>query len=866
MGANGVRAGRAFVEVFLRDKVTADLRKMVTRMRSMSRVVAGIGGALLGTGATIAAGFLAPISAASDLQEIMSKFDTVFGENAAAVKTWGDEFASQVGRSKAQIAEFLAGSQDLFVPLGFDEDTATSLSKTITGLSVDLASFNNKLDTDTLRDLHAALTGSGEVMKKYGVIVSEAAVKQELFNQGIKAKDATEQQKVMARLQIIMRGTTAAQGDAIKTAGSWANQNKRIVGSIKDTAAAIGNVLIPILSPFQTKIGDVLSRSGDWISKNKVVVLGVAAVAAGLTIAGGALLGLAAATWAASIPLGILATVTSIAGTVIGGTIGIITSMTSALWIQRGANIAAGVAMRIYAAASTVAKGVMFGLAGALGVVRAATGAARIMFLATAGALGIVRTASAAVRAAMTLANIHQLAFAAGGRAVLAVDAAWRVIRGGIVAVRAAMTLANIQQLAFGAGASVLGAVRGVWAGIKGAVVGTSAAMTLLRGVSFTTTAALGFMTLVANGGAGAMTLLSGALAAVQAAALGPLAPIALIAGAVAGLGAILYVNRASIFDFLGNSIASLQPILAGVGAQWSAFAGGISEWFGSIIGEAKIAWEGISAAIAVNDLQSSWTIAWNTMKLVALQTLGPLQLAWNEFTTGLISMFDGAIGAVRKAFSSASTWIAQTLFAVLGTLQKTLDKIAEFDPTGVAAKLRGLLDVDTEGINQILGEDNDRYAAGLDADRQRRDEERGSELAASQAELAKEMEEAQAAIRKARDEAVADAKKKKAEQDAEFAVAPEANPEAFDVAALFEEARAGLKETQGDSTGKGIGGDVQGTFSGVAAAMFAASGGAGTAEERTASATEKAVEQGEKIVKNTEVMSQRIEEFGVIG
>ena len=48
------------------------------------------------------------------------------------------------------------------------------------------------------------------VMKKYGVIVSEAAVKQELLNQGIDPKTASDQQKVQARMNIIMAGTTAA--------------------------------------------------------------------------------------------------------------------------------------------------------------------------------------------------------------------------------------------------------------------------------------------------------------------------------------------------------------------------------------------------------------------------------------------------------------------------------------------------------------------------------------------------------------------------------------------------------------------------------------------------------------------------------
>ncbi len=59
---------------------------------------------------------------------------------------WADKFTGDVGRSKQQIASLLAGSQDLFVPLGFNASTAENLSKTITGLSIDWASFNNMED------------------------------------------------------------------------------------------------------------------------------------------------------------------------------------------------------------------------------------------------------------------------------------------------------------------------------------------------------------------------------------------------------------------------------------------------------------------------------------------------------------------------------------------------------------------------------------------------------------------------------------------------------------------------------------------------------------------------------------------------
>jgi uncharacterized protein YihD (DUF1040 family) len=126
------------------------------------------------------------------------------------------------------------------------------------------------------------LTGSGEVMKKYGVIVSEAAVKQELLNQGLNPAAATEVEKVQARLNIILRGTTAAQGDAIRSSEGWANVYKTVEATVENLAGKLGEKLLPVvaetasefiqmvvvasplLEGFFEVIGDGLEIASDW--------------------------------------------------------------------------------------------------------------------------------------------------------------------------------------------------------------------------------------------------------------------------------------------------------------------------------------------------------------------------------------------------------------------------------------------------------------------------------------------------------------------------------------------------------------------------------------------------------------------------
>lgn len=295
--SRNVRAGNAYVELGLKTKFGKGLQNAQNRLNSFGKSALAIGSSMSATGIAMMAPLL---FAAATAQEVGSKFDTVFGNNAEAVREWGDEFANQVGRSRTQITEFLASNQDLFVPLGFDSDSAESLSKQVTGLAVDLASFNNKADADVMNDLQAALTGSGEVMKKYGVILSQAAVDQELVRKGMDPKAATEAQKAQARLNIIMAGTTAAQGDAVRTGGSFTNTMKALTANASDLSVVLGEHLIPpatyVFGLFNRAATAVLG----FADSNSILVRNVLYVVGGLTAVGGLLLAVGGSAIAAS--------------------------------------------------------------------------------------------------------------------------------------------------------------------------------------------------------------------------------------------------------------------------------------------------------------------------------------------------------------------------------------------------------------------------------------------------------------------------------------------------------------------------------------------------------------------------------------
>ena len=229
---------------------------------------------------------------ASSAQEIQNKFFAVFQEEAENATKWVNNFAKATGRSKIDLKRWSATLQDTFVPLGFANKEAREMSQTMTELAVDLASFSEETDDALLLKLQSAIVGNTETVRKYGIIITQASLQQELYNMGIdkNISKVTEQEKVQARINIIIRGSERAMRDAINTEGGYANRMKRFLAQMRDLSVAIGSNLIPILSEWLGKMAEVVSRITEWVKENpklaKTITLVVAGLGTALTILG----------------------------------------------------------------------------------------------------------------------------------------------------------------------------------------------------------------------------------------------------------------------------------------------------------------------------------------------------------------------------------------------------------------------------------------------------------------------------------------------------------------------------------------------------------------------------------------------------
>lgn len=276
--AKSKKVGEAHVDITGRlDPLKRSLIRAKTMVRNgMKSLVRIVKRAAIVFGVALGYSLYKMIRAASDAEEIQAKFNTVFKELTDNANKFAAEFAASVGRATQDVKKWMAGLQDLFVPLGMTRDAALKLDKELVKLAVDVASFNNKLDEEVIRDFTSALVGNHETIRKYGIIITETSLKQAALNAGIKKsyKELTNLEKVQLRYKAILAGSTDALGDAVRTGGSFANQMKRLKANITDFWETAGTRFLEQITAVVTKTNEwftansriVAQNFGDWIS------------------------------------------------------------------------------------------------------------------------------------------------------------------------------------------------------------------------------------------------------------------------------------------------------------------------------------------------------------------------------------------------------------------------------------------------------------------------------------------------------------------------------------------------------------------------------------------------------------------------
>lgn len=225
----------------------------------------------LGTiaGGAVIAGLGASIKLASDLNENINKTTVVFGKASKSVLAFSEQTADSMGLSQSEALEAAGAFGNMFNTIGLADDASAKMSTRLVALASDMASFNNEDPTEMLDKLRSGLSGESEPLRRFGILISEAAVQEEAYASGLakRGKKLTEAQKVQARYNLILKQTTVQQGDFARTSGGLANVQRRLTANLSNTAAVIGTALLPKVTDLAVKLNDLVVKNRPAIER-----------------------------------------------------------------------------------------------------------------------------------------------------------------------------------------------------------------------------------------------------------------------------------------------------------------------------------------------------------------------------------------------------------------------------------------------------------------------------------------------------------------------------------------------------------------------------------------------------------------------
>lgn len=235
---------------------------------SMSGMLSGLVGTLGKVAAAIGIAFgVAEIvkfskesaQVASDLQVLQNRFSTIFGGLAGTVEEQLTKIGNATNFCEHDLMSLATTLQVAFLNLGYASTSAANSSIQVIQRAQDLATFwGTDLNTVT-EAIQMGLLGMTRGLRQYNVVIDENKIKAKAQTlglwDGVGAMSA--QAKAAATLQIILDQTSYAQGNAAKTAHTWAGEMRGFSAAWEEFKAAVGNAVI-IFAPIVAVVKNII--------------------------------------------------------------------------------------------------------------------------------------------------------------------------------------------------------------------------------------------------------------------------------------------------------------------------------------------------------------------------------------------------------------------------------------------------------------------------------------------------------------------------------------------------------------------------------------------------------------------------------
>lgn len=271
------------------DKTSAVIKKLEesgNKFEKTGEKISKVGNKMtLGITTPVIAAGAAIYKYSSDLTEAENKTKEVFKNMSSDVLDWSQTSLDKMGMARSTALDAVSLYGGMATAMGLTRKKATDMSKSLTELSVDLASFHNTSLDQASTALKSIFTGETETLKNYGIVMTEANLKAYALSQGIKTNysEMTQAEKVQLRYNFVMNASKDAIGDYERNCGEAASQMKKLPEALKELATSFKDNVEPAITPVITALNGAIVSFGKWskTTKNFVTTTAISVAALG---------------------------------------------------------------------------------------------------------------------------------------------------------------------------------------------------------------------------------------------------------------------------------------------------------------------------------------------------------------------------------------------------------------------------------------------------------------------------------------------------------------------------------------------------------------------------------------------------------
>ena len=222
--------------------------------------MAGIGlGALAGVAFGAWSALKPMLDKAGSFEEALSKNQLLLGESSKAAEAFAETATDSFGISELAALQATGVFASLGDAMGMSEEASASMATSLTGLAGGLSSMHD-VDVETaLTALRAGLIGEAEPLRKLGILLDAATIKNQALAMGLieNTKEAlTPAIKSQAAYALIMEKGAVAMDDYTRTADSATNVSKRLGAEWENLQVQIGTIFLPGFTAIITHLAD----------------------------------------------------------------------------------------------------------------------------------------------------------------------------------------------------------------------------------------------------------------------------------------------------------------------------------------------------------------------------------------------------------------------------------------------------------------------------------------------------------------------------------------------------------------------------------------------------------------------------------